>query len=213
MPDDLDKATRREETRVGQVINNVIDIIKDPVGTVRDWWRDRTAIAKVTEAMTADLKRSGEWQKPAGDRTVPAEAWKSYERYLDDVHQGQSLESAWDAHEKRMGTGIEPGLAPDQYVRTDNGSELRLVSDRTDAEPVARAISDNHEMMLSAGGPSPTQAIAAATQSHVMAEMREENEATGQQADLFGKYSYRDSPEPKPGWTVHAERDDDEMER
>jgi hypothetical protein len=69
---------------------------------------DNRAIARVTESLKQDLAKSGEWQKAPGDRTVPEEAWRSYERFLDDRFKGQGLEAAWEAHKKRIGTRTEP---------------------------------------------------------------------------------------------------------
>ena len=79
---------------------------------VRNWMADNAAIARITESLKQDLVRTGEWEKPAGERSVPETVWNSSTIYLDDVHKGRNPERAWAAHEKRL--GIEPAAASAQ---------------------------------------------------------------------------------------------------
>lgn len=94
----------------------------------------------------------------------------------DQTRVGQIISAVRDWWRDSAARDRSDTAVPSQYFRTDNGTELRVVGDRTDAGPVARTITDSHEMMLGLGGPSATQEIAAATQSHVVAEMREETD-------------------------------------
>jgi hypothetical protein len=171
-----EKYWAREETRLGQFVNDVLDFARNPIDSMRSAFTGQPPPYRVSEPA---VEPSAQIDKGTVPLTIDEIARQADIDGVDmDYEPPRLLTLEEQAEQDQIYGDWDRDHEPiTEYFRTDQGDEIKVASYATDTGAAVRLVSSGHEIEVAATSPAATQEIAAATVSHAMTEARDESEA------------------------------------